>query len=509
MDTDFLVIGSGVAGLSFSLQASKLGKVLLVTKNSIEESNTFYAQGGMAGVFGSDDSFQSHVEDTLRTGDGLANRKIAEILAQETPQRILELDALGVPFDKEQGHFKLSREAVHSRARIVHSSDISGKAVEQALARHAWMNKNIHLLEHHFASELIVKNGSCYGCIALHEKNFFPLFARHIILATGGMGQLYEKTTNPPIATGDGIALAFRAGALLEDMEFVQFHPTMLHNSKPAFLISETLRGEGGILKNKFGKAYMKNYHRDGDLAPRDVVSKFSLDEMKRTGAGHVYLDMSHFDGDYLKKRFPHIYAECMKYNVDLTKDMIPVSPAAHYLYGGIMTDENGCTNIRNLYAIGECACTELHGADRLASNSLTEGLVFGKRLADFLKDKKGEIHTMPAALPAYMPSNSRIQAMREELRKIMWRDVGILRTGEGLSYALHIIQRREKELASFDAQDQESGELSNLLLAGKIIAFCALRRKESRGTHFFAEHPQRDDARWQRHLTIDKSHFR
>ncbi len=512
--SDILIIGSGISGLNTALKASKYSKVIVATKDKLEESNTFYAQGGLAGVFGKDDSVESHVEDTLRAGDGISNKKIATILAREAPKRIMELKKLGVKFNSTNKGFKLSREAVHSRSRIVHSSDITGQKIEETIVKRTRENKKITLLEHNLAIDLIINNNKAIGCRFLNTKKdkFIDIFSKKIILATGGLGRLYSKTTNPEIATGDGLAIAFRAGAILEDMEFVQFHPTMLHNSNPSFLISETLRGEGGLLKNKYSKTYMKKYHRDGELAPRDVVSKFSVDEMKKTRSKNVFLDITHFDSDYIKKRFPYIYNECLKYKIDITKDMIPVSPAAHYMCGGIKTDEFGRTSIKNLYAIGECACTQLHGADRLASNSMTEGMVFGTRLIEKIRKElnKGRISTIETREIAISPTkNGRITKLKRLLQEIMWRNIGIIRNKKSLNLAIEKIVKLEKKLDIIKTSgiNKEIIELENMLLLGKIIAIAALRRKESRGTHFIEEYPDRHDNIWTTHLTIDKEH--
>ncbi|MBD3163934.1 L-aspartate oxidase [Candidatus Woesearchaeota archaeon] len=512
METDFLVIGSGIAGLNFAIKAAGRGNVLLITKAQLKEANSFYAQGGLAAVFGKDDSVKDHVRDTLRAGDGLSNRKMALILAKEAPARIKELEKMGVKFNKAKDDFKLSREAVHSRARIVHASDITGRRIEEALVKKAEKAKKITILEHHMAISLITAKKRCIGSrvISIKDNKIIDIFANNTILAAGGIGCLYEKTTNPDISTGDGIALAFRAGAVLEDMEFIQFHPTMLHNSNPPFLISETLRGEGALLKNSKGKAYMKKYHRDGELAPRDVVARFSEVEMKKTHAKNIFLDITHLDSKYLKKRFPNIYEECLKYKIDITKQMIPVSPAAHYICGGIKADSYGRTSIKNLYAIGECACTGLHGADRLASNSITEGLVVGARLAKKLaggRIAKKKLDKIRLA----KEKNGRLDKMKKQLQKIMWSNVGIIRNKKGLNSALEKIKKIEARLRVIKKKkvNEKIVELENMLLVGKIIAIAASRRKESRGTHFFQEYHERYDNIWQRHLLIDKEHYK
>ncbi|MBR9699447.1 L-aspartate oxidase [Candidatus Woesearchaeota archaeon] len=499
METSTLIIGSGIAGLTAAMYAK--GNVMVATKEKVLDSNTLYAQGGLAAVFSTDDNAEAHVQDTVRAGDGLTNKRIAAILAKESPKRVLELKKIGVHFDQKQKHFSLSREAVHSRARIVHSSDTTGKAIQTVLVKR--VKQKATILEEHMAIDLIMDKGACLGCRFLTPQGVEDIFASNTIITTGGIGQLYARTTNPEVATADGIALAFRAGAVLEDMEFVQFHPTMLHNSSPSFLISETLRGEGGLLKNRFGKTYMSSYHRDGELAPRDVVSKFSVEEMKKTGAKNVFLDMTHLDANFLKRRFPHIYQRCLSHKIDLTKKMIPVSPAAHYLCGGIKTDDCGQTNIKNLFAVGECACTQLHGADRLASNSLAEGAVFGKRAVQKMtKQKIRRIELPPLKLSTM--KNGKIKKIRNELRKVMWNQVGIIKTKKRLQDALKKIKRWEAKTEN--GINKNSLELKNMLLVAKIIILASLRRKESRGTHFIKDYPERHDSIWQKHLQITKN---
>ncbi len=485
--------------------------MVLVSKTEAKECNTYYAQGGLAAVFGKDDSAVSHVEDTLRAGDGLSDKRIARILAEGAPRRIKELDSLGVPFNKKGKRFRLSREAVHSRPRIVHCTDITGKKIEEVLLKKVKAKKRITIIENTLAVDLIIDKGLCIGCKFLDNKRSFAIFAKKVILAAGGLGRLYKTTSNPDVTTGDGIAMAFRSGAILEDMEFIQFHPTLLHDSDPPFLISETLRGEGGLLKNKYNKTYMKKYHRDGELAPRDVVSRFSLVEMKKNRSKNVYLDMTHMDPVYLKKRFPHINEECLKYKIDFTKDPIPVSPAAHYICGGIRTDSKGRTNIRNLYAIGECACTRLHGADRLASNSMTEGLVFGRHAVMDLKQglRRQKIVFKDVDEMIISPiNNGRIKKLRQQLQVIMERYVGIIRNKKGLMTAKEKISRIEKKFSLIrkTGKNIEIVELENMLQLAKIIIFAAQRRKESRGTHFLQEYHERFDNVWQKHLSVDIS---
>ena len=502
IQTDFLVIGSGIAGLSFAIKASKFGRVAIVTKEGIKDSNTSFAQGGLAAVFSKDDSFEMHIKDTLRAGDGLCNKKAVEVLVKNAKKEIKWLIGQGVKFDFDNSHLALSKEAVHSMARIVHSGDITGKRVEDALAERILNNDKIKVYENHIAFELIKDKKDCIGARALDTKKqkIVDFFSCNTIIATGGIGRIYKKNTNPKTATGEGIAAAFLLGAEVQDMEFMQFHPTLLYNSNPAFLISETLRGEGGLLKNRFGQTYMEKYHRDGVLAPRDVVSKFTVEEMKKTKSRFVYLDVRHLGSEYLRKRFPTIADECMKYKIDITKQMIPVVPAAHYICGGIKTDLNGKTNIKNLYAIGECACTGLHGADRLASNSLVEGLVFSTRLADFIKKNGKAIKTKKlreVKIERFSKKN-----MEKYLQSVMWDYVGITRNIRGLSYALREIKKMHDKLEKRGIS-RELIEIKGMLIVAGLIAKSALMRKESRGTHFIDEYPRRDDKNWSKHIIL------
>jgi len=511
VNTDILVIGSGIAGLSFAIKASQFAKVTIATKSEVAESATRHAQGGLAAVMKKGDSCWLHVKDTLRAGDGLCIKKSVNFLVKHAPEQIRWLQGLGMRFDR-----KPSREAVHSRPRIVHRGDITGREVEDFLVSLAKESKNITIKEYHLATKLIREGNMVIGAYLLdaRKNGIMQCSAKAVVLACGGLGRLYKNTVNPQISTGDGFALAYNAGAELMDMEFVQFHPTGLYNSEPPFLISETVRGEGGIMKNRLGMPYMAHYHRDGDLAPRDVVSKFSIDEMKKTKSSCVYLDARHLGGQYLKKRFPNIYAECQKYGIDMAKDMIPVSPTAHYSCGGIKIDLKARTSLTNLYAIGENSCCGIHGADRLASNSLTEGLVIGASLSAYLKKsmKKEESLqgssitdlTMPCE-PLLTKDKARLATVRKRLQDIMWEQVGIIRNVAGLRDAITEIEALEKEAKRTKGFDAGKAQALSMLTTARLIAVFALRRKESRGTHFLIDYPERDDARWIRHLTVSK----
>jgi len=509
--TDFLVIGSGIAGLNFSLKATQYGRVTVATKKEIIESNTNLAQGGIAAVTRKDDTFRMHIEDTLRAGCGLSNKRMVEILVEKGPKEIQSLISFGVKFDKENNELHLTREAGHSKDRILHSGDTTGREIEQALTKSVRESKNIEVLENCFAIDLIVKNARCYGArvLDIKSKEAIHIFSRATILATGGVGYVYHNTTNPEIATGDGIAMAFRAGALVEDTEFVQFHPTTLNKSgAPHFLISETFRGEGAILVNKKGERFLEKYDVLGELAPRDVVSRAIFNELKK---GSVYLDMRHKSKSFILYRFPMIYQECLKYGIDITKDLIPVSPAAHYICGGIKTNEYGETTIQNLFAFGECACTEVHGANRLASNSLLESVVFSSlgavRTKGLLKNeieaprlRKGEVKFSDMTW-------QELESLEEELRKAMWDYVGIVRNEVNLNLMLKKLRQMGTRIDDLNGNgtNEQLLELKNMILVSKLVTKAAIVRKESRGTHFREDYPRTDDKNWLKHICLER----
>ncbi|MBU0615399.1 MAG: L-aspartate oxidase [Nanoarchaeota archaeon] len=489
-----LVIGSGIAGLGFALKAAEFAEVIIVTKKELRDCNSYYAQGGLAAVFDKNDNFELHIKDTLRAGDGLCNEDAVKLVVSNAPKQILWLKKQGVKFDKQ-----LSKEAVHSRARIVHSGDITGERIEEVLIANIKKNPKIKVYEDAVAVELLKEENRCVGAVILKGDKTFTICAGATVLATGGLGRLYKNTCNPDVATGDGFTLAYNAGAELEDMEFVQFHPTGLYNTP--FLISETLRGEGGHLLNNKGEIYMPKYHRDGELAPRDVVSKFTVDEMKKTNTDHVHLDVTHLGADYLKKRFPRIYARCLEQGVDLTKEPIPVTPTAHYSCGGVKINLKAETTIPGLYAIGEASCSGFHGADRLASNSLTDCLVFGHVLADNLRDKNHLVKECKDKQFKIVKYNN--NTLKKEIQSIMWDKVGIIRTETELGQALKRLETIKKELDKVDGISHELVELRDMVTASIVITKCALARKESRGTHFLREYPKRDDERWKKHSVI------
>ncbi|MEK6876921.1 MAG: L-aspartate oxidase, partial [Nanoarchaeota archaeon] len=484
MKTDFLVIGSGLAGLYFSLNASKYGKCLVITKNKASESNTKYAQGGIAAVFGKEDSFESHIKDTLKAGSGLCNEGNVKIMAENAPKEIKKLLSYGVKFDKANGDFELGKEGAHSFRRILHHKDATGLEMENKLVNAARKNENIEIKENSILIKLLAKDNRCYGALFLdaNDNSLFTVEAGCIILATGGIGQVYKYTTNPKIATGDGIAAAYDAGAEIENMEFVQFHPTALNaKSDTAFLISESLRGEGAFLINENNGRFVK--HNLKELAPRDILSREIFNEMKKNKA---YLDISHKGKEFIKSRFPNIYSECLKHGIDITKDKIPIFPAAHFLCGGIKTDSYSRTTIKNLFAIGECACTGVHGANRLASNSLLECLVFSARAAEKAKvhNKKILLYDHDKYKIIKLNKNEEIELAKihGKIKKIMWEKAGITRTKKGLKEALMEIKKLEQKLKgdyNNSVINKTIIETKSMIAVAKLIIEASLRRNK------------------------------
>jgi L-aspartate oxidase len=542
--TDFLVIGSGIAGLWFAYRAARLGKVLIVTKKSDTDSNTNYAQGGIAAAFGADDSPDLHHQDTLRAGEGLCRENVVKTVAEEGPRLIRELYDLGVQFDTyrdshSEMHFQLAREGGHLRARIVHAKDHTGQEVEHGLVRAVATHPNVALLENHFACDLLLDpDARCRGCVVIDETSGAGTEVRApwTLLASGGIGQVYAVTTNPPIATGDGIAMAFRAGARIANMEFIQFHPTALYGHRidgRAFLISEAVRGEGGLLKTQDGRTFMERYHELGNLAPRDVVARAIDSEMKKRGEDFVLLDMTHLNPERVKDRFPNIHGQCLKFGIDVTRQPIPVVPAAHYVCGGIDTTIDGETNIPGLLAAGECACSGLHGANRLASNSLLEALVLADRAArraDSTRETESENRdaTVFAAktggVPIFEGGSQKAEVKSQEsklghageekvklageLKTTMARYAAIVRTDAGLSAAwvkLQELKRASDELTTRCPSDVGVRELSNMVTIACLIVHSALQRRESRGLHYNADYPCRDDVHHRRDTVVTK----
>jgi L-aspartate oxidase len=511
IETDYLVLGSGIAGLSFALHAAEHGKVVIATKRSAEESNTNYAQGGIAAVLDPTDTFDAHIKDTLTVGEGICHRDVVELCVKEGPQAVSELvDLYGARFDRApDGRIDLAREGGHSARRVAHAKDTTGREIERALLEAAGRHANITLLSDHMAVDLLqlAKYGgpdACFGAYILDRStgNVETCVARATVLATGGAGKVYLYTTNPDVASADGVAMAYRAGASIGNMEFIQFHPTCLyHPQAKSFLISEALRGEGGILKLRSGETFMERYHAMKSLAPRDVVARAIDAELKRTGDDCAFLDMTHLEPAFLVERFPAIHARCMSFGIDMRTQPIPVVPAAHYSCGGVITDDHGRTNVRNLYAVGEVAMTGLHGACRLASNSLLEGCVFGRRAA---ADVKGIESLRPAQVApwyagAATPSEEAVVITQnwDEVRRLMWNYVGIVRTDKRLERARRRIELIRSEIREYYWNFRVTSdllELRNLALVAHLIIECARRRKESRGLHFNADFPQKDE---------------
>lgn len=479
MKTDFIVIGSGIAGLNFALEASKYGKVTLLTKKDMMESNTNYAQGGIAAVLDKNDTYESHIEDTLEAGCYHNDLRAVEFLVKEGPKMIKKLLGLGTPFEQKRGALKLTREGGHSCRRVAYSGDATGHAIEKTLVDVVREHENINVLENALATELIVKDKKCYGVQYLEGKEVKEIYGKAVVLATGGGGMLFKKTTNPDIATADGMAMAYRAGAKLEDLEFIQFHPTALNKKgAPPFLISEAVRGEGGILKNKKGERFMFKYHKKKELAPRDIVARAIAKEAEK---GKVVLDISHEDSEILKTRFPTIYKKLLEYGIDMTKEPIPVLPAAHYICGGVKVNLKGETDIKNLYAFGEVSRTGVHGANRLASNSLLESIVFSNQILNVVKNLGHEVKEVKISKPKYVEFNA--DETKKEIQKIMWQYVGLIRDKKGLKTAIEKLEQIEKELPK--GVNKDLAEARNMAHVGKLIAKAALKRKKSLGCHF------------------------
>ena len=514
---DHLVIGSGVAGLSFALESAETADVLVVTKRAPEESATAYAQGGIAAVLDPADSFEGHVRDTLDSGRGLAHPDIVEMVVRDGPGRVRELIARGAQFTTISGEHNteldLTREGGHSARRVVHAGDLTGREVERALLDAARKHPRIRILDQHMAIDLIdhARHGGearVIGAYVLDHRTseVHTVVAGATVLASGGAGKVYLYTTNPDVASGDGVAMAYRAGAEIGNMEFFQFHPTCLfHPRAKSFLISEALRGEGGVLRLRDGSAFMKSHHADADLAPRDVVARAIDVELKRSGDDHVLLDMSARPASWLEQRFPNIHAECLKYGIDMTREGIPVVPAAHYMCGGVVVDRDGRTSLPGLWAIGECSCTGLHGANRLASNSLLEGLVYGKRAAVALardtphrptwEPPDWDVGSAAASDEAVVVAHN-----WDELRRCMWNYVGIARSDKRLERAARRIALLAEEIREYywtHLVTLDLLELRNIADVAGLIVQCAHFRAESRGLHQNIDHPTIDDARF------------
>ena len=510
--TDYLIIGSGIAGLFTALKASELGRVIVLTKKTLKDSNTGLAQGGIAAAVHEEDSPFLHLEDTLEAGAGLCDIEAVNVLVTEGPARVRELMELGAQFDTVDGTVALTREAAHSKARILHSADATGEAIRQALVRRCLQEPNIIVRENQFLIEIITTGEECQGALVLdNTRGSKALYlAKSTIVATGGGGQLFKYTTNPDIATADGVAACFRAGCELADMEFVQFHPTVLvTDTSQRFLISEAVRGEGAHLLNSRKERFMPRYHPLGELAPRDVVARAIWNEMNQTGCDRVFLDVSRLPDP--AARFPNIYQTCLGFGYDLTRDPIPVAPAAHFMMGGVKTNTYGETSIYGLYACGEVACNGVHGANRLASNSLLEGLVFGQRIVEASRPMvyrrtvgvKEIMENCRKEDNLYLPEGEREPAeIRRALSNIMWEYVGIIRDEEGLKTAAGALHKLGGELGR-GRSELEYYQSINMLTVARVMVQAALWRKESRGAHYRQDYPARDDIRWAKHLTL------
>src|SRR5579872_2550902 len=505
MTPDYLVVGAGVAGLRAAIELAQAGEVLILTKDSLHESSSEYAQGGIAAALSDDDEVELHEHDTLAAGDGLCNPQAVHVLVEEAPAAIQELIEWGAAFDREGSRLLFAREGAHSRSRVLHANgDSTGHEIARTLYEKAATIPNVHFRSYAAITDLLLRDGKVTGAQVFDEAagRLFPIEARAVLLATGGMGRVFKETTNPDVATGDGVATAYRAGAEISDIEFVQFHPTALHvRGAPRFLLSEALRGEGAYLRNQTDERFMTRYHPMVELAPRDVVSRAIVSEMEHEGAPHVFLDLRHLDRDHIRHRFPRIFETCRRYGVDIARDLVPVHPAAHYAMGGVRTDLDGRATLPALYAAGEAACTGVHGANRLASNSLLEGVVFGARAGQAMREAAP---SSPGANQVELPEPSFPCTTEDHVRRLAWEKCGIIRSGEQLDEARRILEADRQErrpdpgLAEFC--------LRNIHTVALLIARCALARQESRGAHFRTDYPEKQPA-FQKHSVISKAH--
>jgi L-aspartate oxidase len=512
----YIVIGSGIAGLYAALELSKNGRVILITKASLTQSNTFYAQGGIAAAIGLNDSPEFHYQDTIMAGAGLCNSEAVLALVYEGLSRVKHLINLGVPFDQNQGEISLTREAAHNRRRILHADgDATGRAISQTLIRQVRQQSNIIIYEEHFALALVTREVSsqgarqCCGVVTINQQGLNLFLGSAVILCSGGAGQIYDKTTNPPVATGDGMILAYSAGAVLKDLEFIQFHPTALFlPPAPPFLISESVRGEGALLLNSSGERFMPRYHKSAELAPRDIVARSIFAEIQKKGSSCVYLDLSKIEPDLIKVRFPNIYSTCLNYGLDIVSQPIPVAPAAHYIMGGVMTDLWGRTSVPGLYAAGEAAATGVHGANRLASNSLLEGLVFSGRIVDHLKNQPVIIPEETSGLMIHYPElqldYEHMESHLATLHQITSRYLGIIREKQDLETAERRLKENHYHNMGFELNPDFFTVQSMIRLAA-MIAKAALIREESRGGHYRSDFPN-PDQNWQKHICFQNN---
>ncbi|MEZ0535832.1 L-aspartate oxidase [Caldicellulosiruptoraceae bacterium PP1] len=511
---DVVVIGTGVAGLYTSINLDQKMKIALVTKENITKSNTSLAQGGIAASISEEDSPDIHLVDTLKAGAGLCDEKMVQILVNEAVDNIKNLISMKIPFDlDEEGEIVLGKEGAHSRKRIVHASgDATGRIISEHLSQMVISKENIKIFENAFLIDILTKDDKAVGVLLKINSSLLLIFAKNIILASGGYGYIYKRTTNPEVTTGDGIAAALRAGCKISDIEFIQFHPTVLHHPQnQSFLISEAVRGEGAILKNIYGERFMQKYNQLQELAPRDIVSRSIFYEMQKTDSDHVFLDITFKDKEFLQKRFPNIYKQLLSLGLDLSKDLIPVSPAQHYCMGGILTDQFGRTNIRNLFSCGESSCTRVHGANRLASNSLLEGIVFGRRIAQFINENDPIEMTTDFD---YRLQNKNIDYIEkldikkeiDELRTLMNSYAGIIKDKEGLCKLKTFIISKLELFNTKILTSKNHFEYYNMLMISYFVSLASLTRLESRGSHFRNDYPNTDDSNWKKHIVFTKT---
>lgn len=515
-ETDFLVIGAGVAGLRAAIELAPAGRVLVLVKREVADSNTQFAQGGIAAALSDEDEISLHLQDTLNAGDGLCNPEAARVLVEDAPERIEELIAWGTEFDRDGTKLTFGREGAHSRNRILHAhGDSTGREIQRALYAKAKTLPEISIREFEFSTDLITEAGRISGVSVIDDHGqHSTIHASAVLLATGGMGQLYLNTTNPPVATGDGVAMAYRAGAEVTDLEFIQFHPTALYLKKaPRFLLSEALRGEGAYLRNMEMLRFMAKHHPMAELAPRDVVARAIMHELERSRAKDpvVYLDLTHLEEAYIRRRFPRIYATCLQYNIDIANELVPIRPAAHYAMGGVRTDLDGRGTLPGLYAAGEAAGTGVHGANRLASNSLLEGLVFGaragKKMRDELKMPGNSAQNLPAAAYSNGPVSVPVEASVTQIQELMWKQAGIVRTAAGLKQAIARLEEISTQVSR--PQSRREFEVRNLQIAGLLVARSALAREESRGAHYRTDFPDHNDVKFRKHSVVQDEKIR
>ncbi len=512
--TDLLIVGGGLAGLRASIAVNGVDpsvNALVVTKDELRQPNSTYAQGGIAGVLGPEDEFENHIADTITAGGTLCDREVVEMVVREAPRRIDELIEWGTNFDRQEGELLLGREGGHSHHRIVHAlGDSTGVEVMRAISHWTHRFPNITLWERSFTLDLITHEGECWGAVIFNQQHGKMLvWAKQTILCTGGVGQVFRESTNPAVATGDGHAIAYRAGAELRDMEFMQFHPTVLYIAGSGrSLITEAIRGEGAHLVDGDGHRFMFDYDQRGELAPRDIVSQSIVTQMERTRAACVFLDVSHLDADRVRQRFPGISQTCAKFGLDIATDRIPVRPGAHYMIGGVTVEANGQTTLPRLWAAGEVSSSGLHGANRLASNSLLEGLVYGahagRSAAEAAVDMPDLLQGLPIAYHHEPPPEETLDVadILNSLKSLMWRSVGVRRDRQGLEEAARSIDRWCRYVLPLEFEEPSGWELQNMLVVGRIMIAAALAREESRGVHLRTDYPSPDDANWVRHLT-------